>query len=60
MRGRGVLFHIILGPCRCQACGREVVWAREGLVKGWLHPNGNYYCGRDDAYRSRRRQSATV
>lgn len=36
--------RLILGPCRCQGCGEEVVYMRYGRVAGWLHSNGVLHC----------------
>lgn len=34
----------LLGPCRCQGCGREVAWLFDGRHLGWLHENGSVNC----------------
>ena len=44
--------RIILGPCRCQACGRLVVYS-VGRQRGWVHPDGRLYCGQDRKRRVR-------
>lgn len=36
--------HAILGPCRCQRCGGEVLYIRQGNLTGWLHEDGRLTC----------------
>jgi hypothetical protein len=41
--------HVILGPCRCQGCGQEVLWVAQGDDSGWLHESGELRCRRNRA-----------
>ena len=35
----------MLGPCRCQGCGQEVIYEADGERRlGWLHEDGRYRC----------------
>ena len=36
--------NALLGPCRCQGCGQEVLYVRHGRAEGWLHANGLLRC----------------
>ena len=37
--------RVVLGPARCNGCGREVFYEKLGAVHlGWLHPDGEYEC----------------
>jgi len=38
------LVHATLGPCRCQACGEEVLYVTQGNLRGWLHEDGALTC----------------
>jgi hypothetical protein len=41
--------NVVLGPCRCQGCGEEVVLVIDADERGWLHANGELRCSRNRA-----------
>lgn len=42
---RRVPLPYLLGPCKCQGCGEDVVLMRDPQGKlGWLHGSGEFRC----------------